>query len=368
MSLSFRSKAAQWLAICAVITLPTATLLAGSALGADDLAEANKLVHAGQYGPALERVDSFLAINPRDAQGRFLRGLILTEQGKTADAIAVFSKLTEDYPELPEPYNNLAVLYASQGQYEKAKTALEMAIRTHPSYGTAHENLGDVYAKLASQAYGKALQLDSTNTTAQSKLALIRELITLNMRNQKSVGKTEPQKIASAETANPATAKTEPPKSAPGPGAKPVPDVAEKSAPAIVSPASPPAPAKVPPAATKAVSESDEIVKVLKAWAAAWSAKDVTAYLRFYAADFKTPGNQPRAEWENSRKLRIQAPKSISVTLDAIKVRLTGTSTALASFRQNYKSDTLKSMGATKTVVLTKSGGKWQILEERVGS
>lgn len=358
MILSFRSKAAQWLAICAVITLPAGIMIAGNAFGADDLAEASKLVKQGQYGPALEHVDSFLATNPRDAQGRFLRGLILTEQGKTADAISVFSKLTEDYPELPEPYNNLAVLYASQGQYEKAKTALEMAIRTHPSYGTAHENLGDIYAKLASQAYGKALQLDSGNTTAQSKLALIHELISLNMRNQKAGGKTEPAKIASADT--PPPAKTEPPKPAPTPAnvTKPITD----------APATPAAtPAKTTPAPAKPVNETDEIVKTLKAWAAAWAAKDVTAYLQFYAPDFKTPGNQPRAEWENSRKLRIQAPKSISVSLESIKVRPTGTNTAIVVFRQNYKSDTLKNMGATKTIAMTKVGGKWQILEERVG-
>src|SRR6266478_4423624 len=94
-----------------------------------------------------------IADNPRDARARFLKGLILTEQNKPNDAIKVFTALTDDYPELPEPYNNLAVLYASQGQYDKARKSLEMAIRTHPSYAIAHENLGDVYAKMASEAY-----------------------------------------------------------------------------------------------------------------------------------------------------------------------------------------------------------------------
>src|SRR5438093_2806195 len=78
---------------------------------------------------------------------------------------------------MPEPYNNLAVLYAGQGDYQKARKALETAIRTHPSYAVAHENLGDIYATLASQAYDKALQLDSGNAAARKKLALIKELV-----------------------------------------------------------------------------------------------------------------------------------------------------------------------------------------------
>ena len=149
-----------------------ALLLAGLVFAAfagaqtDDYAEAGKLFRSGQQAQALERVDNFLKTNPKDARGRFLKGLILTEQSKPAEAIRIFAGLTEDYPELPEPYNNLAVLYASQGQHDKARVALEMSIRTHPSYATAHENLGDIYAKMASQAYDKALQLDKSNTAA----------------------------------------------------------------------------------------------------------------------------------------------------------------------------------------------------------
>ena len=148
----------------------------------DDFAEAGKLFRGGQQAQALERVDNFLKANPKDARGRFLKGLILTEQSKQAEAIRVFTALTEDYPELPEPYNNLAVLYASQGQYDKARNALEISIRTHPSYATAHENLGDIYAKMASQAYDKALQLDKSNTAAQTKLEMIKQLFSSGAR------------------------------------------------------------------------------------------------------------------------------------------------------------------------------------------
>ena len=115
---------------------------------ASEMSDINKLMRAGQYADALTKTDAVLAKHPRDAQLRFTKGLILAEQNRSAEAIAVFSKLTEDFPDLPEPYNNLAVLYAADGQYDKARAALDMAMRTNPTYATALENLGDVYAKI----------------------------------------------------------------------------------------------------------------------------------------------------------------------------------------------------------------------------
>src|SRR5437764_5537644 len=150
---------------------------AAAAARADDLQDAQQLFKSGHTQQALERLNRALAANPREPQASFLKGLIFTEQGKQQEALDIFAKLTQDYPNLPEPYNNLAVIYAGQGQYDKARAALEQSIRTHPSYATAYENLGDVYAKLASQAYGKALQLDGSNTGAQNKLSLVRELV-----------------------------------------------------------------------------------------------------------------------------------------------------------------------------------------------
>lgn len=143
---------------------------------ADDYADVNQLLRSGKTAEALAKADQYLAAKPKDPQMRFLKGVIQTETGRTADAIATFSKLNEDYPELPEPYNNLAVLYAGQGQFDKARAALESAVRANPGYAIAHENLGDVYARLAGIAYSKAQQLDATNTSVQPKLALIRQL------------------------------------------------------------------------------------------------------------------------------------------------------------------------------------------------
>ncbi|MDO8280046.1 MAG: tetratricopeptide repeat protein, partial [Burkholderiaceae bacterium] len=165
--------------------LALAALLGAGGVHADEYSDVNALMRAGKLAEALAKADQYLGTKPRDPQMRFLKGVLQTESGKPVDAIGTFTKLTEDYPELPEPYNNLAVLYASQSQYDKARAALEMAIRTNPSYATAHENLGDVYAKLASQAYSKALQLDASNTGVQPKLALIRDLFAPGAKGQR---------------------------------------------------------------------------------------------------------------------------------------------------------------------------------------
>src|SRR5688572_28081391 len=174
---------------------------------ADEYSDVNQLLRNGKHAEALAKADQYLAAKPKDPQMRFLKGVVQTEAGRPNDAIGTFTKLTEDYPELPEPYNNLAVLYAGQSQFDKARAALEMAIRTNPSYATAHENLGDVYAKLASQAYSKALQLDAGNAAVQPKLALIRELFAPGARGVKPAapGAAAPAAPATAVAKAPAT-------------------------------------------------------------------------------------------------------------------------------------------------------------------
>jgi len=152
-------------------------MLASLPVLADEIQDINLQFRKGELTGALDHANRYLAKNPKDARARFLKGLILGDLGKTNDAIDVLKGLTEDYPELREPYNNLAVLYASQGRYEAARNALEMAIRAHPDYATAHENLGDIYAKMAAIEYGKALALDSRNTTVQTRLGLIQTML-----------------------------------------------------------------------------------------------------------------------------------------------------------------------------------------------
>ena len=309
-------------------------LFSGLALAAP-LPEASQLFRQGQHAQALDKVNSHLAANAKDPQGRFLKGLILAEMNRTQDAIKTFTELTDDYPELPEPYNNLAVLYASQGQYERAKTSLEKAIRTHPSYATAHENLGDIYAKMASVAYDKALQLDKANASAQMKLSLVKDIFT-----PAAPGK--PRPAVKPGTLNSSTMS------------------AEASVTKDMVP--PPPPAKPTPIPKpEAVAGSPE--KTVQEWADAWARRDVPAYLSFYASDFQTPDNMSREDWEAQRKVRVSRAEFIRIELSDITVS-GDANRATVKFRQRYESNILKST-TRKTLTLSKQSGAWKIVSER---
>ena len=376
-----RHPAAHSTALRGVATLRK--LLAASLLGAcaclvqaqetgKELADAQRLLKQGKHAAALTSVDGHLAQHPKDAQGRFLKGLILTEQNRLEDATTVFVGLTNDFPELPEPYNNLAVLYAQQRQYDKARNALEMAIRTHPAYAIAYENLGDVYAKLASQAYGKALQIDSGNAVAQDKLSLIRELFGTAAKPGAAAA-TAPRVVADARPAAPETHATA---AAPAPA-----KIATVETPSSItkSPAAPrgsvaaaakaPVPAPSPVAASAADSSGDTlqaVTRTLEAWALAWSSKDVKAYLSHYESDYSPDSATSHQDWAASRAVRVGKPGEIDVGIGEVRVALDGEGRAVARFHQRYRSDNLKS-NTYKTMVLKRLGNRWLIVEERLG-
>ncbi len=340
-----------------------AAALSFSMAYADEYTDVSQLVRNGKYAEALNKADAYLATKPRDPQMRFLKGVIQRDAGKTADAISTFARLTEDYPELPEPYNNLAVLYAGQSQFDKARTALEMAIRTNPSYATAHENLGDVYAKLASQAYNKALQLDASNSAVVPKLALIRELFT--------VGSAKGQHMGNAQVAAaPITLATKPPPTLPAPiVAKPLTPAAPATPPAAqaeVTASVAPTPAAKPAAAHADNAVTKDVESAVHAWAKAWAARDMKGYLGSYGKEFDPPGSMRRSAWETERHQRIVTKSSISVKLSDLSVTVDGNS-AKAQFRQDYKSGRFTA-SSRKTLDMVKHGDRWFITKESTGN
>ncbi len=343
------------------------------------LNEIIQLHKKGKPGQALAELDQYLAALPKDSwgrnvtQARFLKGVILAEQKKTDEAIRIFTKLTLDYPSLPEPYNNLAALYVAQGKYEAARDTLERAMHIDQTYATLQANLNDVYAKLSAQAYDSTLGGNSKAAPER-----IRELCENygKMANQVAGRKTIPRAdadfrlirdIEASRTAaaqppahvdidemamdTPATPASRPEKPAASAAGTP-PPVAKPATPAIDH-----APGPV---------EKEAILKAVHTWSTAWSSKNVNAYLAAYAPDFRIPGGGSRSAWAAQRRERISKPKSIRVTVESPQVSMADAVHAKAAFRQTYHSDTLQSSGR-KTLSMVKSGGKWLIQEEQVG-
>ena len=144
---------------------------------AQSLKDARALIADKKYDEAIALLDKLNAERPREPQARFLKGLALADAGRTDAAIAIFQAVLGDFPELPEPHNNLAVLYAQKGEYGLARDELEAAISAAPDYTIAYENLGDIYARLAAMNYEKAIARDARNRTAPAKLKLVRDVL-----------------------------------------------------------------------------------------------------------------------------------------------------------------------------------------------
>jgi tetratricopeptide (TPR) repeat protein len=329
-----------------------------STVYADELKDISQLVSQGQHGQALDKINVYLTSHPKDVAGQFLKGVVLAEQNKSADAIKIFTSITEKHPELPEPYNNLAVLYAEQGQYDKARQSLEKAIKTHPSYATAHENLGDIYAKMASDAYDKALQLDRNNSRAQTKLSMVKELFSSGNMASPAPSKIEEVAKVSVATVTPPIPSevVKPPESKAKPS--PVPAVKEKDKPVE----KPVAKEETKPREEPKIAPKQAVLGAVENWAKAWSARDVESYLACYAEEFKPPNGESRTEWESTRKERIRKPASIQVTVLSPKINVDGDLATIA-FKQSYRAGD-NSMRTSKTLSLRKSGDRWLITEE----
>lgn len=336
---------------------------------------------------ALKRVNAYLYASPQDLQALFTKGLILLKQKRTEDAIKAFIEITQKYPGRPEPYNNLAVLYANQGHYDQAKIALESALKTNPSYATAYQNLSEIYAQMASEAYDKALQLDS-NPRSKTRLALIANLhapsekplfiakpaeaikslsdkptplktstlaLPARMAEEAKVVAVKAPEIKTAETKpveaksvqiKPAVQTTEP----------------EKAKTELVKSAIETAPTLKKPA-DNAVFVEKEIITAVKQWAKAWAAQDVPEYLASYADNFEPASGQSRQAWQETRRERVSAPAHIQVDVSNLNVNLDDEKTARVIFRQAYRTGQA-TMRTDKVLIMKKADNKWLIQQE----
>lgn len=360
LAASMRTK----VATLAVLLILSFNLTAQADVRSDEI---QALITEGKLRQALSLTDKQLLKDGGNVTFRFLKGLILTRLNELDKARELFIALTREHPDLPEPYNNLAVIYASQGDFEKARESLQKAISTHPSYATAHENMGDIYAKMASKAYNQALQLDSDNASAKAKLSLINDLFFVPKSAMDKV-----ETVARAETAE-AESVDEPQI------AEPAPAVITEPAPQTPEPVkqedSETAGRELIAAQQKAKKEQEDkkreqekikgsIAESIDSWASAWSAKDAAKYITFYGPEFTPPKKLTRSAWEAQRKVRLAKPRFIRIGVSNMKISLLGDNHAKAEFRQKYESDTYKDE-VNKSMILKKINDRWYITQEQ---
>ena len=287
-----------------------------NSLAQNNLEEIKLLLKNGKYVRAEKLISDSIKVKPNNPELLFYKGIIETNIGKNDAAINTFRNLTERFPELPEPFNNLAVLYAEKGQFKLAKEILEQAIKTNPSYLTAHINLGDIFTKMASEAYNKALEIDKSNNIAITKLSMITQLFNYHPNTKNT--EIDSTKIVKEKKSKPTKEHI-----------------------------------------------SKEIIESIENWKQAWEDKNMENYLASYSSNFNYPNKMTKLDWEKYRTVRITSKKIINISLSNIKLKFKK-ERIIATFTQDYKAGKFEQL-SNKTLVFIKEDGDWVILQETSG-
>ena len=346
------------------------------------LVAAREMIDSGQFEEALRSLED--TASDKQTEADFLRAVVLTRLGRTADAETLYRELIRSNPDLPEPYNNLAVLLAGAGNYNGAVELLKTSLRTHDTYRTAWENLTRIYGRLASEAYSRALNLDVETEEPAMQLAVLSQL-------------PEPRTVI---VEVPASTPAEPPVEVAvvqeplvtSPQQDPVDEMQEAAATPLQEPAEPiadtaveereeiptePSVSAVEEVVEEAADDSPvlpdepaivaptpaELAALIEAWAEAWSAQRVDDYLAFYSSGFM-PAEGTRADWEEQRRARIVAPDRIQVSVAFLDFNIQA-ERANVMFNQSYESNTYSDV-VTKALDLARENGEWKIVREAV--
>ena len=280
-----------------------------------DISKLNKLIEGKDYIEAKKIVEQLLDSDKENPQLLFIDGVLLSELGEIDNAINVFISLTKSHPALPEPYNNLAVLYAQSGNFDLARTALEKSIKTHPSYATAHINLGDLYTRMASESYNQALQIDKSNKNAKTKLSLIKKLFNFQPINKNIVLAQDAKKDQSFnETKN------------------------------------------------KEEDINEKIFVMIDNWKNAWMSQNFDQYIGHYSDNFKNNKDMDIEKWKQFRKPRIVNKPSININLENIEISKNKNLFSV-SFIQIYQSGNIDST-TKKTLLIELIDDQLKIVNE----
>jgi tetratricopeptide (TPR) repeat protein len=262
---------------------------------------------------ALIEINRLLENEPNNQNILFLKAITETKLEKNDLAISTYNKLIEKFPSLPEPYNNLAVLYAEQNKLEEAKKILQKALKTNKSYSVAHINLGDVYTRMASEAYRKAFELDKS-PVANNKLQLISELFSYspNMQKTKLVTPVSKSDNKSRE------------------------------------------------------QEIADLALFIESWKVSWESKDLTGYFSKYSKYFKIKNEIKYEKWKKTRTEKIINKKKINIMISNIRYNFKD-GFWFISMSQAYSSGKYSDK-EEKTLVIINESGTYKIIEENTKS
>lgn len=276
-----------------------------------DVRQLQLQVERQEYGPATVTGETLLQQYPQAVGVQFLTAYAYQMNNQPIAAIKLYQSLIAERPDLPEPRNNLAMIYLAQGDYDRASQMLIDAINTHQSYATAYDNLSRIYKGLASEAYRRAVSESSepANYNHRFELAALSELQSLPDAFDIEVDGDEPSLIT---TANLETL----------------------------------------------------LIQRVQQWASAWSNKDFDAYTGFYSSRHRARFRS-HADWVEHRRKRILRPGQIRVEVSDIKVRVNGNSRATVDFRQAFDSPQYSDR-VVKRLAFNRIGETWKITEERV--
>jgi Flp pilus assembly protein TadD len=157
--------------------LPLLAAVLGSAARADDIAEMRAMAVGGDLIGAIRRAEQTLKVRPRDAQLRFLHGVLLMDAGRDGDALTLFTEMSQEYPELADPYNNIALMQARAGHLDAALAALHDALRAEPGHRSARANLGQVHLMIAVKTWEALAQTGPIEPALQRRLDGARALL-----------------------------------------------------------------------------------------------------------------------------------------------------------------------------------------------
>ncbi|MES1924123.1 hypothetical protein T31B1_02330 [Salinisphaera sp. T31B1] len=302
-----------------------------------------KAVDSQRFDEAVRQSDAYLETHPGNRDARFVHARALAGLGRNDDAIAAFESLAADYPLRPEPANNLAVLYARQGDYDTARQWLDKALATQPAYAVAHRNLGDIYTALADLAYRRAL--GSGTETADVALTLLDRLYYAQ------------ESVAPGDATAPAPTPARP---RPEMLSSPAESIAHESPsdagqPAVASPAEPPP--------LPAADASNSLVQTVRAWALAWSSQDFDAYTDFYGAEFEPGDGMDRSQWLALRRARLERPDKIHIRIEDPSITQLTDDRARVDFVQDYDSPRYSDR-VRKRLILERTPAGWRIVRE----